>query len=356
MDFFKYKCPVCEQQFKQGDDIVVCPECGTPHHRECYTEHGSCFYQDKHSDTFSFDETLENNSENNSSENATENNTDTVICPACKCENHKTMFYCNQCGFPLNAQNKNNQNNNDNTNGNEQSYTPFGTPFDVNAQQFNMVFDPMAGLKNDDIIGENTTAGECAKFVGKNTPYFLRVFNNIKRFGTSKFNFSSFLFSGTYFLYRKMYLIGAIITAIVFALTITSTFISLTPEYAEIYSIIQENSKNYSLTAMSINNFDVNSPIFEGLTSVDVMYYYLPPLLELLRYAVMFVCGFISNRLYYKHCIKKINKIKKSVDSSKLNKALEKSGGVNLAIAVCIEITFIVITEMPAILHFFQII
>ena len=31
MDFYKYKCPVCNKQFKEGDDIVVCPECGTPH-------------------------------------------------------------------------------------------------------------------------------------------------------------------------------------------------------------------------------------------------------------------------------------------------------------------------------------
>lgn len=30
------KCPVCNQEFKDGDDIVTCPVCGTPHHRECY--------------------------------------------------------------------------------------------------------------------------------------------------------------------------------------------------------------------------------------------------------------------------------------------------------------------------------
>ena len=33
MDFYKYKCPVCNKQFKEGDDIVVCPECGTPPQR-----------------------------------------------------------------------------------------------------------------------------------------------------------------------------------------------------------------------------------------------------------------------------------------------------------------------------------
>ena len=44
MEFTQYNCPVCEKKFENGDDIVVCPECGTPHHRECYDSLGRCFY------------------------------------------------------------------------------------------------------------------------------------------------------------------------------------------------------------------------------------------------------------------------------------------------------------------------
>ena len=29
-------CPVCEQAFTDEDDIVVCPDCGTPYHRACW--------------------------------------------------------------------------------------------------------------------------------------------------------------------------------------------------------------------------------------------------------------------------------------------------------------------------------
>ena len=36
------KCPVCQKEFAAGDDIVVCPVCGTPHHRECYRQLGHC--------------------------------------------------------------------------------------------------------------------------------------------------------------------------------------------------------------------------------------------------------------------------------------------------------------------------
>ena len=64
MDFYKYKCPVCNKQFKEGDDIVVCPECGTPHHRECYEQEEHCFYQDKHSQNFSFENDQPDSSDN----------------------------------------------------------------------------------------------------------------------------------------------------------------------------------------------------------------------------------------------------------------------------------------------------
>ena len=55
MEFTEYKCPVCDKQFKKGDDVVVCPECGTPHHRECYEKEGHCHFADKHGADFSFE-------------------------------------------------------------------------------------------------------------------------------------------------------------------------------------------------------------------------------------------------------------------------------------------------------------
>ncbi len=35
-------CPVCSVEFNAEDDIVVCPECGTPHHRDCWNSVGHC--------------------------------------------------------------------------------------------------------------------------------------------------------------------------------------------------------------------------------------------------------------------------------------------------------------------------
>ena len=41
-------CPVCKKTFVESDDIVVCPECGTPHHRSCYASIGRCALSSKH--------------------------------------------------------------------------------------------------------------------------------------------------------------------------------------------------------------------------------------------------------------------------------------------------------------------
>ena len=49
------KCPVCSKKFEEGDDIVVCPDCGTPHHRECYHTLGKCANKDKHETDFVYD-------------------------------------------------------------------------------------------------------------------------------------------------------------------------------------------------------------------------------------------------------------------------------------------------------------
>lgn len=55
MAFFKdIACPVCDREFVDGDDIVTCPECGTPHHRECYNLIGHCVNKGLHKADYNF--------------------------------------------------------------------------------------------------------------------------------------------------------------------------------------------------------------------------------------------------------------------------------------------------------------
>lgn len=341
MEFTKYKCPVCNEFFKSGDDIVVCPECGAPHHRDCYENMGHCFYEDKHSDSFSFEQISSDSSDSSDAKDSESENT--VVCKNCGFENEKATFYCNKCGFPLNEQDRK-QNTSDNRQNNP-NQTPFGQgmpPFGFGGNS--VFFDPMAGINSDEPIAENVTAGEMSKFIGKNTPYFMLVFNRIKKLGASKFNFAAFLFSGVYFLYRKMVLRGIIITLLIIALTVAETFVQLMPEYQTLINTVAEMPNGvqmfYTFSLSSVLSFE------------QVVFIYLPYMFGLLKGIIMIICGLTANRAYYRHCSKKINLIKQNAKSVNINSELEHSGGVNLALAVCFEAAYVIITYLPLFINF----
>ena len=41
-------------EFNDSDDIVVCPECGTPYHRDCYKQVGECINTELHDNGISW--------------------------------------------------------------------------------------------------------------------------------------------------------------------------------------------------------------------------------------------------------------------------------------------------------------
>lgn len=324
MDFTEYKCPICNEQFKKDEDIVVCPECGTPQHRTCYESLGHCYYQDKHKEGFSFEET------NNTSADDNNDNT-TITCPNCKTVNPKELFYCQNCGLPLDNSNNNSNNQQQRgTYGQPNGVPPFGTGFN---------FDPMAGIDSNEFIADNITAGEMSKFVGKNTPYFLMVFKRIKSFNSSRYNFAAFLFSGVYFLYRKMLGIGILISSLVLSLYVASYYVCLTPAYQEIKQIIIQNNQQ-SLNSML--SLDISMLSIEQL-----LLYNLPNIFSILILIIRIVCGAVANRSYYKHCSKQIKNIKSEESTTPVNERLEQKGGVNIAFAICVGVVYIAINYIP---------
>lgn len=45
-------CPVCHKPLTEKSDVVVCPTCGTPHHRACYLSLGHCGVEEYHDQGF----------------------------------------------------------------------------------------------------------------------------------------------------------------------------------------------------------------------------------------------------------------------------------------------------------------
>ena len=321
MEFTQYTCPVCEKRFVNGDDVVVCPECGAPHHRECYEQNGRCFYEDKHAEGFNFEKSEAENA------SADSDNQDVIICPNCKTENSKIDFYCRNCGYPLDEKDRT-QSANANQNQNQQ-YQQQGMPFGFGSAGM-PTFDPMAGIGNDEEVAQNVTAGEAAKYVGKNTAYYLPIFKYLKNAKNARFSFSAFLFTGGFLLKRKMYTLGIIIMLLMIGLTVGSACVLLSNKW------ILEGS-----------SFDLVKQVYAGdVSSEKYIAITLYSVIEFAKVVVRVLSGIFANKLYYRHCAKVIQDTKTNEAPSDVNKVLEEKGGVNLAMGVSFFSAYLIIYEL----------
>ena len=256
MDYKGLKCSVCGKPFSENDDIVVCPECGAPYHRDCYAKVGKCVYTDRHGtpDAWKPPQHTEENSGN------------VRRCPRCGAPNAKNALFCVHCGQPLsdenesprstpfpyqnyqaNGRNPGNWNNGQNGMPPQGGYPPpngsippdYGFPF---------AYDPLGGVNPNEPV-EDIPAGDLAKFVQGNTQYYIPAFMGLSRFGRNRFNFSAFFFQGIWMLYRKMYKIGAIITVLQGTILIAYMFLlkyAVLPLWNKLYAIVGI-SQNYSV-------------------------------------------------------------------------------------------------------------
>ncbi len=329
MDYIGKKCPVCQKYFHADDDVVVCPDCGTPHHRECYESLGHCSNENLHEQGYDYQEDKENAAEADGMK----------ICPSCGHVNDNNHFFCGQCGASLES-NKNNYQSNQNSNGFPEGKGQPGNPFVVT------FMDPLGGVPADTDFGDGITAGETAKYVKQNTPYFIRVFNNIKTMNKSKFNFAAALFTGGYLLYRKMYKIGAVFAFIQLAMIAVESY--LTIAYSSLYT---EFLNAYSQSLSSGNLTNGITEYMQGLDAMQLLALYLPTLVEAARIVMMIVFGICTNRMYFKHCKKQIKKIKENAaEGENPETVLQTKGGVNTGLAISLMITYLVIMYLPNII------
>lgn len=73
----------------------------------------------------------------------------------------------------------------------------------------------------------------------------------------------------------------------------------------------------------------------------------LSPVLNLLRFILMIVCGIVGNKLYYKHCIKKVREEKSASRSgASVAQALQQKGGVNTVLAMVLLFSYIIMNML----------
>ncbi|MBR4241043.1 MAG: DUF2628 domain-containing protein [Eubacterium sp.] len=189
-------CPVCNRIFQKGDDIVFCPECGTPHHRECYKAVGHCVNRGLHASGYSYYDEQKKNAQVNQTAEDTKNET---------------------------SENQNDVNQNEARN-----------PFEGFLLPDLMSFDSVYEKDDQTICGESVA--DYAATIKTNVPRFINVFKEFEYRGRkASWNWGAFLFGSLYLFYRKMYkqAIGFMTAFIGVIYASTFAISKLAPKYVE---------------------------------------------------------------------------------------------------------------------------
>jgi len=99
-------CPYCQTNIKESADKIVCPDCHTPHHKECWDENKGCTTYGCRSNPNTKikpvdvgNETLGSIEQMLQQERALPEMAD---CPNCRKQIEKASQYCRYCGFDIN--------------------------------------------------------------------------------------------------------------------------------------------------------------------------------------------------------------------------------------------------------------
>ena len=189
MTFEHDVCPICAQPFAPSDDVVVCPDCGTPHHRGCWMQLGGCANADKHGQDFVWQSAAPK-------ETAAEADAAySTRCPRCGEECAPDALICPTCGKKLGV--------------------ATDSRFDFNDDFFlrGVDADPETDL-------DGFSVREAAMFVQYRAGDYVRKFSRIKAGKKAGWNWAAFFFSPFWFFYRKIRKAGALFLGIVLVLAV----------------------------------------------------------------------------------------------------------------------------------------
>lgn len=354
MRFKDVQCVYCDKIFTENDDVVVCPQCGSPHHRECWKENGCCKNEQLHEEGFEwkFPEHLKPvislKREQPSSPEAAykfKNGESAIACPHCGSLNYGFDAVCMQCKQPLN----------DNRIAPDDEATAQLSP----EQRFEY-YRQFGGLKPDTVIA-SVKAEDYAAYIGKNAGRYIRKFAVMERFG-KRFSVSlcAFLFGPIWFFYRKLWKEGLLFLLSLLVLTGIGTYCSLTEpmkvylnDYAEVFAdtvTVMLETNTFEQKDMDEYNRKLTelAKAYESseFSQTDKIKNTCSIVLSYASLALSFVMSLCADVLYKKKIKKDIAAMQKSYenDEPSYKKALSAKGGVSVPGAVIGVVSAVAVT------------
>ncbi len=295
-------CPICKNRFKADDDIVICPSCGAPYHRECYKKEGKCTFEAQHGANFEYVSPTRGNSATGQGEAAEGTQGEPVEgehasgtkCPACDTINSSQNIFCENCGEPLGVKGP--------AAGNAgMGGGAFGGGMGGMGGMGGGMFGaaPTVDMKGQ-IDGIDKT--DWASYVGSSAPFYVQRLSMMEKRGSkTSFMFSAFMVPHFYFAYRKMW--GWAALSLIVSLVLSS--VQMLALAAEMGHVLIPGIPVSTLSTISI----VGS------------YAYL---------LVRLLFGLFAMHLYRLHARKKIKKMRDAIENrADYQDALAQKGGTS---------------------------
>ncbi len=322
------KCSKCGREFRQGDEIVVCPDCGAPYHRACMKELKECVFKDKHGTAEAYKTREERERESREAEERKVDGRKELRCSRCGTLNPIDGLFCEVCGTPLkkqiDAQQQQNEQNRQNHAG--RGIPPFGQggPFSggfgqnpYNTIPYNPFTTPFGGLNPDEEI-DGIPVKDLAIYLGQNSHYYLPRFKQMKERNSNSWNWSAFLLEYYFLFYRKMHGLGVLV--------LLAMLLLFMPVMGLNYDLVLQE---YSPDA---------APVFDQRFLLTMYYVF-----SLLQFGIRIFLGMFFNRLYMNRVFRNIRKLRDQYgDSQEYHSMLVKNGSVSIkGIIIVLSVTFV---------------
>jgi hypothetical protein len=290
-NYIGVRCPVCNKKFAQTDDIVVCPICGAPHHRDCYRIKNECAFVEEHLSGNVWHAPREQSSEE-----------DARTCAVCGTKVPKDALFCQVCGANLNTPDAPPRGVRSGAAGQGSQRDSYGRDFPGAAFVHDPLYTVYGGVEPDSEI-DGIPVADYATFIGASSAYFLPRFRDMEGSGRSVSpNFPALLLNFVYYFYRRMYLIGFVLLG--------AYVISIIPNFLYTWETMPLLIHQMGFVEL-FESVGWHVPPVESV-DIDLAAYYFD--LSNISQFVCFLLGaaasLFANRLYFSHCTKTIHALK----------------------------------------------
>ena len=211
-------CDGCGQPLLKGEDIVVCPDCGTPQHRACYELNKKCVNEHLHGEGYEWKNP----------------NPPVPVQPVQEEKKKEPLFSVSEESDP----------------------EDFSIGIPTAAIDVNPVFYERLGISPDAEF-DGIKVHDAVSYIQVNPKRYLRKFMNTE--GKTHFiswNWGAFFFNPAWFFFRKLYKIGFIFLGLMVAIDLF-----LAPQYEKIYEAEESLQTAFTEYNEAVRNYsDDQSP------------------------------------------------------------------------------------------------